>query len=168
MRFTMFSRPSHCSWFSSHHEKLASQGVYQLINRREFLAGSAAFCLSSQLAFGAADDSQVVNDIHSQLNRTRVDRILRPKNVKELQVAVLTAKSTRKPLSIAGGRHAMGGQQFGTDMILADMTGLDQIVSFDTRRGLVEVQAGAFWPEFTTAYHTFSASKVRRGRAKLD
>ena len=26
MRFNMFSRPSHCSWFSSHHEKLASQG----------------------------------------------------------------------------------------------------------------------------------------------
>ncbi len=123
-----------------------------MIDRREFLARSAAFYLSSQLAFGAADDSQVVNDIHSQLNRTRVDRILTPKNVKELRAAVLTAKSSKKPLSIAGGRHAMGGQQFGTDMILVDMTGLDQIVSFDPQRGLVEVQAGAFWPEFTTAY----------------
>jgi FAD/FMN-containing dehydrogenase len=123
-----------------------------LINRRELFAGSAAFYLSSRLAFGAVDDSATVNDIHSQLNRTRVDRILRPKSVKELQAAVLTAKTAKKPLSIAGGRHAMGGQQFGTDMILVDMTGLDQIVSFDQERGLVEVQAGAFWPEFTTAY----------------
>src|ERR1700716_2309316 len=101
MRFTMFSRPSHGSGFSSHHENSQVRGVYQLINRREFLAGSAAFCLSSQLAFGAADDSQVVNDIHSQLNPTRVDRILTPKDVKELRAAVLTAKSAKKRLSIA-------------------------------------------------------------------
>jgi FAD/FMN-containing dehydrogenase len=92
------------------------------------------------LTFGAADNSLVVNDIHSQLDRTRVDRILRPKNVKELRAAVLTAKSAKKPLCIAGGRHAMGGQQFGTDMILVDMTALEQIVSFDPQRGLVEVQ----------------------------
>jgi FAD/FMN-containing dehydrogenase len=123
-----------------------------LINRREFLAGSAAFYVSSQLALGAADDSLVVNDIHSQLNRTRVECILRPKSAKELQAAILTAKRAKKPLSIAGGRHAMGGQQFGTDMILVDMRGLNQIVSFDSKRGLVEVQAGAFWPEFTAAY----------------
>jgi FAD/FMN-containing dehydrogenase len=123
-----------------------------LINRREFLAGSAALYLSSQLPFAAADDSLVVNDIHSQLNRTRVDRILSPTNVKELQQAVRVAKRAKKPLSIAGGRHAMGGQQFGTDMILVDMKGLNQIVSFDSEHGLVEVQAGAFWPEFTAAY----------------
>src|SRR5260370_42326351 len=131
---------------SSHHEKLAARGVCQLINRRELLAGSAAFYLSSRLAFGAVDDSATVNDIHSQLNRTRVDRILRPESVKELQAAVLASKAAKKPLSIAGGRHAMGGQQFGTDMILVDMTGLDQIVSFDQERGLVEGQAGAGCP----------------------
>ena len=102
-----------------------------MINRREFLAGSAALYLSSQLAFASTDDPLVVNDIHSQLNRTRVDRILRPTNVKELQQAVRVAKRAKKPLSIAGGRHAMGGQQFGTDMILVDMRGLNQIVSFD-------------------------------------
>jgi FAD/FMN-containing dehydrogenase len=120
-----------------------------LINRRELLAGSAALYLSSPFAFAAPDDSLIVNDIHSQLNRTRVNRILKPTTVKELQAAVLTAKSAKKPLSIAGGRHAMGGQQFGTDTILIDMTGLNQIVSFDPKSGLAEVEAGAFWPEFT-------------------
>jgi FAD/FMN-containing dehydrogenase len=123
-----------------------------VINRRELLLGSAAVYVSSQVAFAGADDSLLVNDIHSQLNSTRVDRILRPKSVKDLQSAVLTAKGAKKPLSIAGGRHAMGGQQFGTSMILVDMTGLNQIVSFDPQHGLVEVQAGAFWPGFTTAY----------------
>jgi FAD/FMN-containing dehydrogenase len=123
-----------------------------LINRPELLAGSAALYLSSQFAFAAPDDSLVVNDIHPQLNRTRVSRILRPTTVKELQTAVLTAKSTNKPLSIAGGRHAMGGQQFGADTILIDMTGLNKIVSFDPKSGLVEVEAGAFWPWFTAEY----------------
>jgi len=148
LRFTLFCGPSHCSRFSSHREKLASQGSLSV----DQSTGVPRQIGSSQLTFGAADDSLVVNDIHSQLNRTRVDRILRPKNVKELRAAVLTAKSAKKPLSIAGGRHAMGGQQFGTDMILVDMTALEQIVSFDPQRGLVEVQAGAFWPGFTTAY----------------
>jgi len=123
-----------------------------LINRRELLAGSAALYLSSQFAFAAPDDSLIVNDIHSQLNPTHVSRILKPTTVKELQAAVLTAKSSKKPLSIAGGRHAMGGQQFGTDTILIDMTELNQIVSFDPKSGLVEVEAGAFWPEFTAGY----------------
>ena len=123
-----------------------------MINRRELLAGSAALYLSSHFAFAASDDSLVVNDIHSQLNRTRVNRILRPTTSKELQAAVSTAKSAKKPLSIAGGRHAMGGQQFGTDTILIDMTELNQIVSFDPGTGLTEVEAGAFWPEFTAGY----------------
>src|ERR1700677_462230 len=123
-----------------------------MINRRELLLGSGAVYLSSRVAFAGADDSLVVNDIHSQLNSTRVDRILRPKSVKDLQSAVLTAKGAKKPLSIAGGRHAMGGQRFGTDMILVDMTGLNQIVSFDPQSGLAEVQAGAFWPEVIRAY----------------
>ena len=125
------------------------------LTRRELLTGSAALYLSSQLAFaapGQVDQSQIVNDIHSQLNSTRVNRILKPANIAELQAAVVTAKQARKPLSIAGGRHAMGGQQFGTDMILVDMTGLNQIVAFDQQHGLVEVQAGAFWPGFTAAY----------------
>jgi FAD/FMN-containing dehydrogenase len=123
-----------------------------LINRREFLAGSAAFCLGSQLSFSAVDDPLLVNDIHSQLNPTHVNRILKPESIGDLQAAVRTAKAAGKPLSIAGGRHAMGGQQFGTDMILVDMTGLNQIVSFDPQSGLAEVQAGAFWPEFIRAY----------------
>ncbi len=123
-----------------------------MINRREFLAGSAAFCLGSRRSFSAVDDPLLVNDIHSQLNPTHVNRILKPESIRDLQAAVRTAKAAGKPLSIAGGRHAMGGQQFGTDMILVDVTGLNQIVSVDPQSGLAEVQAGAFWPEFVRDY----------------
>ena len=122
-----------------------------MITRREFLAGSAALYLSSYYSF-AADNPLIVNDVDSQLNRTHVNRILRPTTVNELQKAVRTAKMLKKPLSIAGGRHAMGGQQFGTDMVLVDMRGLKQIVSLDSERGTLEVQAGAFWPGLMEAY----------------
>jgi FAD/FMN-containing dehydrogenase len=98
------------------------------------------------------DQPLVVNDVHSRLSRTRVNRILRPNSVQALQSSVLLAKSADKQVAIMGGRHAMGGQQFGADTFLVDMTGLDRILDFDTERGLVEVEAGAFWPKFTSDY----------------
>jgi FAD/FMN-containing dehydrogenase len=98
------------------------------------------------------DHSLVVNDVHSRLSRTRVNRILRPTSVQALQSAVLLAKSEQKHIAIMGGRHAMGGQQFGADTVLVDMTALNRILNFDAERGLVEVEAGAFWPKFTLDY----------------
>jgi FAD/FMN-containing dehydrogenase len=98
------------------------------------------------------DQPIVVNDVHSRLSSTRVNRILRPNSVQALQSSVLLAKSADKQVAIMGGRHAMGGQQFGADTFLVDMTGLDRILDFDTERGLVEVEAGAFWPKFTSDY----------------
>jgi FAD/FMN-containing dehydrogenase len=123
-----------------------------MISRRELLTGSAASLLSSQLSFASAEDSLIVNDIHSQLNRTRVSEILKPLTVAQLQRSILDLRRANKPLSVAGGRHAMGGQQFGTDMALIDMRGLDRILNFDSERGLVEVEAGVFWPSFTESY----------------
>ena len=53
-----------------------------------------------------------VNDIHAQLNRTRVDAILKPATLDEIRACIADARSAGKSVSIAGGRHAMGGQQF--------------------------------------------------------
>jgi len=89
----------------------------------------------------------VVNDIHSQLNATRVNRIIEPMSADDLRATIFTAKSQRKAISIAGGRHAMGGQQFGTGTIMVDMTGMNRVISLDAERGLIEVEAGIEWPE---------------------
>jgi len=123
-----------------------------VITRREFLTGSIALTLGSRYASLFAEDPRFCNDIHSQLNRTQVDRILFPKNLLEVQSAVRAAKSTKKALSIAGGRHAMGGQQFATDAILLDMRKLNQVLNLDAERGLLEVHAGTFWPSLITEY----------------
>ena len=49
-------------------------------------------------------------------------------------------------MSIAGGWHAMGGQQFGDDTLLLDTRSMNRVLAFDSARGLVEVEAGMQWP----------------------
>jgi FAD/FMN-containing dehydrogenase len=104
----------------------------------------AATLLSPSL--GRTADGPVVNDIHSQLNTTRVDRVVTPKSVAEIQAIVRQAKKERKSVSISGGRHAMGGQQFGKGTIHLDMSAFNRVVHFDRERGLIEVEAGIQWP----------------------
>ncbi|HKO19047.1 MAG TPA: FAD-binding oxidoreductase [Acidobacteriaceae bacterium] len=94
----------------------------------------------------------VVNDVHSQLNATRVKQIVKPADLCELRTAVAAASSSGLAVSVMGGRHAMGGQQFAAESVLVDMTALNRLLSFDHELGLAEVEAGAFWPEFTAAY----------------
>ncbi|MET0168164.1 MAG: FAD-binding oxidoreductase [Vicinamibacterales bacterium] len=88
----------------------------------------------------------VVNDIHSQLNATRVEAIVRPRDVEEAAMVVADARRQGKSVSIAGGRHAMGGQQFGEATVLVDTRGLDRVLAFDTERGIVTVEGGIMWP----------------------
>ena len=39
----------------------------------------------------------------------------------------------------------MGGQQFGTDTVLVDVTKLNRILHIDKNRGLLEVEGGIEW-----------------------
>ena len=94
----------------------------------------------------AAATDLVVNDIHGRLNATTVAAIRRPRSVEEVQGAIREAGAAGLAISIAGGRHAMGGQQFGTGTLLLDMTGLDRVLAFDERAGEIEVEAGIQWP----------------------
>ncbi|MGH7865452.1 MAG: FAD-binding oxidoreductase [Candidatus Binataceae bacterium] len=88
-----------------------------------------------------------VNDVHSQLNLTAVDSKVRPTSVDEIQRAIQCARRDGKAVSIAGARHAMGGQQFGSGTVLIDMTAMRRVLGFDRTRGLLEVEAGIEWPE---------------------
>ena len=53
-----------------------------------------------------------LNDVHSQLNPTTVECVERPRTLDELKRCVAAAKARGLRISVAGGRHAMGGQQF--------------------------------------------------------
>jgi FAD/FMN-containing dehydrogenase len=95
-----------------------------------------------------------VNDTHSGLNRTAVSRVLEPRSVEQVARAVRRSGSEGRPLAIAGGQHAMGGQQFLSGGTLLDMRGLNGVRSLDEERGLLEVEAGIQWADVIRAYLT--------------
>jgi FAD/FMN-containing dehydrogenase len=103
-----------------------------------------------------------MNDVHSQLNRTRVAAVVRPPSILELQRAVVDARARALPISVSGGRHAMGGQQFCSRGIVIDTTGLNRIICYDPDRGQITVEAGIEWPELI-AHLTWSAANRRDG-----
>ncbi len=99
----------------------------------------------------------LVNDVHSALNATEVARVLRSESVLAVQEAVRLAGREGRPLAIAGGRHAMGGQQFASGADLLDMTGLNRVVEFDAERGEIEAEAGILWPDLIAWLHAAQA-----------
>src|SRR2546425_114539 len=123
-----------------------------MLTRREFLeAGPTAGTAIALAPYGCAGERSapgvVVNDIHSQLNSTRVHRVVKPPSVDAVVQLVQSARQEGRPLSIAGGRHAMGGQQFGSETTLVDMGSMNRVLGFDAARGLIDVEAGIQWPE---------------------
>ena len=89
----------------------------------------------------------LVNDVHSQLNATRVDAIVKPRDADELIAALGCARSAGRPVSVAGGRHAMGGQQFGEAHLLVDTRALNRVLEFDAENGVITVEGGIQWPQ---------------------
>jgi len=95
-----------------------------------------------------------VNDTHSGLNRTHVSHVVEPRTVEDVVRIVRRSKSEARPLAVAGGRHAMGGQQFLNGGTLLDTRRLNRVRWYDDRRGLLEVEAGIQWPDVIRAYLT--------------
>ncbi len=94
----------------------------------------------------------LVNDLHSALNATRVARICEPAGLDALVATVRAARAAGAQLSLCGGRHAMGGQQFGTNTWLLDLRQHAAIQAFDDGRGLVTAGAGIQWPALIAGY----------------
>ena len=117
------------------------------MDRRAFLKSTALAAMAPALGQNAASASgTLVNDIHSQLNPTRVREIVRVDSAAALQQAIRRASSQRRAVCIAGGRHAMGAQQFAANAVMLDMTALNGVRSLDREHGIVEVDGGIMWP----------------------
>lgn len=93
-----------------------------------------------------------VNDTHSALNRTPVSRVITPRSVEDVARVVRDVHARGEALAIAGGRHAMGGQQFLTNATLLDLRQLKRVRHLDEERGLLEVEAGIMWPDVIRSY----------------
>src|SRR5438445_4984215 len=122
-----------------------------MLTRRQFIRTAALATLAPHV-FAEHEKEIWVNDVHSQLNRTRVRELLRPRTRDELAEIVGSASGKGLPISVSGCRHSMGGQQFATDSICIDTRELDRVISFDRERGLLEAEAGIQWPKLIRTY----------------
>jgi len=98
-----------------------------------------------------SSESVTLNDVHSQLNATRVAFVWQPQTLEELRQMILDAARAGERISVSGGRHAMGGQQFATDSIHLDLSSLQRVLNADSSRGLLHIEAGAQWPAIIAA-----------------
>jgi FAD/FMN-containing dehydrogenase len=94
-----------------------------------------------------------VNDVHSQLNAALVQEVLKPASVEECRDIILKARKLGRAISVAGGRHSMGGQQFADDSLLLDTRGMNRVLNFDRQKGLLNVEAGIEWPGLIQYLH---------------
>lgn len=86
-----------------------------------------------------------LNDVHSRLNPTVVRQVEIPASVDDVRSALRAARAADLPVAVAGARHSMGGQQFISDGVVLDMTGMRRILAMDAEHGVVEVEAGIDW-----------------------
>ncbi len=90
---------------------------------------------------------ELVNDVHSRLNPTIVKKRVAVKSCQEIIDLIQIAHSDGDRICIAGGRHAMGGQQFLTSGLLIDTNAMKNIIDFDYEHGLIKLEGGIFWTD---------------------
>jgi len=138
-----------------------------MLKRRRFLQNAALLPLAAPLGCASvsgkppAEADVVLNDIHSMLNSTRVRSVVQPATTSAVAEAVARARRQKLAVSISGGRHAMGAQQFGTNTLHLDTRAMNRILSFDSEKGIIEVEGGIQWPKLVDDY-----LKLQQGAAK--
>src|SRR3954449_4134098 len=88
-----------------------------------------------------------INDIHSGLNAALVARVSEVSSIEDVARELVRARGEGLSAIAAGGRHAMGGQQFAEGGVVLDTRVFNRVPSFDPERGLLQVEAGIQWPE---------------------
>ena len=88
-----------------------------------------------------------VNDTHSLLNPTSVNRCYFPSSSEQIQQIIRHCRRENLKVSVCGARHAMGGQQFASNGVLIDLSAFNQLLDLDAENGIVTVEAGINWKD---------------------
>jgi FAD/FMN-containing dehydrogenase len=118
--------------------------------------------MSSRAGLTSLPSTTLLNDVHSRLNASLPVEVIQPTSLWELISAVRRARESGLPLIASGSRHAMGGQQFNECGFVVDCRGLNQVLSFDSERGIVEVEAGIQWPDLIRFLQSTAWSIVQK------
>lgn len=100
---------------------------------------------------GVAPTENILFDVHSKLGAVPVRACVRPETTSEVRDLVRDAARRGERVSVAGGRHSMGGQPFSRDGLVIDARSLSRVIAFDAARGTIQVEAGIEWPELIAA-----------------
>src|SRR2546430_2036453 len=110
------------------------------ISRRTFLKSASLATLAATSGCHTVSESQstaLVNDVHTQLNPTRVRSVTPVSSLNDLRHIIRRACRDHRCVSVAGGRHAAGGQQFATNAELIDTRELRRVLHFDAEAGTI-------------------------------
>jgi len=91
-----------------------------------------------------------------------VAKVVRPRSVEDLRAAILRARDEGLRVSVSGSRHSMGGQQFGSGMLLLDMRGLNRVAGLDSQNRVIEAEAGIEWPELLAGLEQLQTGRPER------
>lgn len=105
---------------------------------------------------------EIVNDLHSELNESEVTEIISVDSLEAIRAGIVRARTLGVPVSVAGGRYAMGGQQFCSGGVVIDTRKLNRVLDLDTERGLLEVEAGIQWPELIEHLEAVQSGQSRQ------
>ena len=134
----------------------AEAAVFASLSRRQFLEAAGALALAAgcakgpqrgQTPWGLTPSGILVNDLHSGLNETRVARRIEVDGLGALHAALHEARAAGLPISVSGGLHAGGGQQFCAGALHLDTRRMARVLGFDRRTGIVKVETGILWPD---------------------
>jgi FAD/FMN-containing dehydrogenase len=141
-----------------------------LLTRRQLLISAGALATlgpgCSARRGGSPGGGVLVDDVHSKLNATRVAEVVPVDSLATLRDAVRRAGRQGQVVSVAGGRHAKGGQQIAEGALHLDTRPLGRVLGFDRERGLIEVEAGIQWPELVAHYLEVQQGQNQQGEAR--
>lgn len=87
-----------------------------------------------------------INDA-SNLNRTKVYKIITPTSLEEIIQALDYAKKHNLKISASGARHSMGGQAFYNNNLVINMKSFNKILNLNLEKKEITVEPGITWSD---------------------
>ncbi|PEJ53617.1 FAD-binding oxidoreductase [Bacillus sp. AFS002410] len=106
----------------------------------------------------------MIDDV-GHLLPTKIDRVVKGKEVEQLKKIVIDAKKQGKTVSIAGQRHSQGGHTYYKDGVVIDLKTFNKVEKVDPVHKTVIVQSGATWGDIQKAINPYNlALKVTQSQ----
>jgi len=106
----------------------------------------------------------MIDDV-GHLLPTKIDRVVKGKEIEQLKKIVKTANLQGKTVSIAGQRHSQGGHTYYKDGVVIDLKSFNHVKKVDPIRKTVIVESGATWGDIQKAINPYNlALKVTQSQ----